>query len=82
MGPLIIDLATPLFNSGALVEITSYRTITNAITDKKSCYLCNKLNSVNLLFEGDPRHVIQVENLRNQFHPPVMLLSQYLERIR
>jgi hypothetical protein len=33
-------------------------------------------------FEGDPRHVIQVENLKNQFHPPVMLLSQYLERVR
>ena len=32
-------------------------------------------------FKGYPKHVVQVENLSDQFHPPDMLLSQYLERI-
>jgi hypothetical protein len=36
----------------------------------------------NILFEGDPKPVVQVENMREQFHPPAMLLSEYLERIR
>ncbi|XP_028403829.1 R3H domain-containing protein 4-like [Dendronephthya gigantea] len=37
---------------------------------------------MNLSSESHPRHVVQIENLSNQFHPPDMLLSQYLERIR
>ena len=37
---------------------------------------------MDLSSQSDPKHVVQVESMRNQFDPPVMLLSQYLKRIR